>query len=262
VTNAGQKKLVFRGGQLVRKNSPTIMIHVRYTSSPGQERLFFWPAFVTRLLTPRSRKSGYGLLLGCRSPLDAGHEKKNFFSCFSSSKNRENIVWRSCPASQSIGRGRISREGALDHRESRERRDKIFAAKTVKRQNFQKKKGSGKQFSVGNFHFFGRGKTNFFRDLQKWLASDHPGAYTSMPHPCFGAKDVCYIQKKVAKKKAFLGQASLYRQYGYTGGAGNNTHNTLNTLSGGPCIMCNTVFFVFVLYLVSCIVQPCCQIIT
>jgi hypothetical protein len=44
----------------------------------------------------------------------------------------------------------------------RERRDKIFAAKTVKRQNFQKKIGSGKQFSVGNFHFFGRGKTNFF----------------------------------------------------------------------------------------------------
>ena len=37
------------------------------------------------------------------------------------------------PRSQSIGRGRISREGALDHRESRERRDKIFAAKTVKR---------------------------------------------------------------------------------------------------------------------------------
>ena len=58
-------------------------------------------------------------------------------------------------------RGRISREGALDHRESRERRDKIFAAKTVKRQNFQKEIGSGKQFSVGNFHFFGRGKTNF-----------------------------------------------------------------------------------------------------
>ena len=32
--------------------------------------------------------------------------------------------------SQSIERGRISREGALDHRESRERRDKFFAAKT------------------------------------------------------------------------------------------------------------------------------------
>ena len=34
------------------------------------------------------------------------------------------------PRSQSIGRGRLSREGALDHRESRERRNKIFAAQT------------------------------------------------------------------------------------------------------------------------------------
>ena len=35
--------------------------------------------------------------------------------------------------------------------------------------------------------------------LQNWLASVHPGAYTSRPHPSFGAKDVCYIEKKVAK---------------------------------------------------------------
>ena len=41
-------------------------------------------------------------------------------------------------------------------------RDKIFAAKTVKRQNFQKKIGSGKQFSVGNFHFLAAGKLTFF----------------------------------------------------------------------------------------------------
>ena len=63
-------------------------------------------------------------------------------------------------------------------------------------------------FSVGNFHFFGRRKTNFFWGgirflLQNWLGttvgSDHPGAYTSMLHPFFGAKDVCYIEKKVAK---------------------------------------------------------------
>ena len=32
-----------------------------------ENMFFFWPTFVTRLLTPRSRKSGYGLLLGCRS---------------------------------------------------------------------------------------------------------------------------------------------------------------------------------------------------
>ena len=33
-----------------------------------------------------------------------------------------------------------------------------------------------------------------------------------MPQPFFGAKgkDVCYIEKKVAKKKAVLGEASLY----------------------------------------------------
>ena len=43
---------------------------------------FFWPAFDTRILTPWSRKPGYGLLLGCRSPLDAGHEKKLFFMLF------------------------------------------------------------------------------------------------------------------------------------------------------------------------------------
>ena len=31
-----------------------------------------------------------------------------------------------------------------------------------------------------------------------------------MPHPFWGAKDVCYIETKVAKLKAFLGEASLY----------------------------------------------------
>jgi len=60
---------------------------------------------------------------------------------------------------------------------------------------------------MGNFHFFGRGKTNFGGvQLQNWLASDHPGAYTSMPHPFFGAKDVCYIQKRWPNKNLFLGR--------------------------------------------------------
>ena len=56
----------------------------------------------------------------------------------------------------------LSREGALDHRESRERRDKIFAEKTENAKIFKKKMDQEQQFSVGNFHFFGRGKTNFF----------------------------------------------------------------------------------------------------
>ena len=63
--------------------------------------------------------------------------------------------------SQSIGRGRISREGALDHRESQERRDKIFAAKTVNRQNFQKKLDQENIFQWGIFFFLAAGKLTF-----------------------------------------------------------------------------------------------------
>ena len=38
-----------------------------------------------------------------------------------------------------------------------------FSPQRQKTPKFSKTKfGSGKQFSVGNFHFFGRGKTNFF----------------------------------------------------------------------------------------------------
>jgi hypothetical protein len=69
----------------------------------------------------------------------------------------------SCPPSQSIGRGRISREGALDLRESREWRENNFAEKTENAKIFKKKFGSGTEvFSVGFFYFFGRGKTNFW----------------------------------------------------------------------------------------------------
>ena len=130
--------------------------------------IFFWPAFVTRLLTPRSRKSGYGLLLGCRSEWDFGPFEKTFF--WQSSNPKTGKIFTLCfgPKSQSIGRGRISREGALDHRESRERRDKIFAAQTVKRQLFENKIGSGKQSSEGYFHFFVRGKTSLFGGRYKF----------------------------------------------------------------------------------------------
>jgi len=54
-------------------------------------------------------------------------------------------------------------------------------------------------FSMGNFHFLAAETLIGVVQLQNWLASDHPGAYTSMPQPFFGAKDVCYIQKKLAK---------------------------------------------------------------
>ena len=37
--------------------------------------------------------------------------------------------------------------------------------------------------------------------LGNWLANIHSGAYTSMAHPLFGAKDVCYVEKRWPNKK-------------------------------------------------------------
>ena len=42
-------------------------------------RAFFWPTFVARILSPRSQKFGYGLLLRGRSSLDSGRENKKLF---------------------------------------------------------------------------------------------------------------------------------------------------------------------------------------
>ena len=54
------------------------------------------------------------------------HLKKLFFDEKKVlAKNREGLRRLFWSLSQSIGRGRLSREGALDVRESRERRDKI-----------------------------------------------------------------------------------------------------------------------------------------
>ena len=81
-------------------------------------------------------------------------------------KNREIFTVSSGSLSQSTGRGRISREGALDLRESRERRDKIFATKTEnakikKKWIVRKIVFSGAEFSSfwprENYFFWGGG---------------------------------------------------------------------------------------------------------
>ena len=59
-------------------------------------------------------------------------------------------------------RGRISREGALDHRESRERRDRIFAAKTETANFFLKKLDRENSFQWGIFIFLAAGKLTFW----------------------------------------------------------------------------------------------------
>ena len=80
----------------------------------------------------------------------------------------------------------------------------IFLPKRQKTPKISKRnwiRNSSFQWEI--FIFLAAGKLIFERggvSLQNWLASDHPGAYTSMPHRFFGAnKDVCYIEKKVAK---------------------------------------------------------------
>ena len=96
-----------------------------------------------------------GFFWGCRSGLDFGPVEKPFFLQSSNPKNAGKI-FTLCfgPRSQSIGRGRISREGALDHRESRERRDKIFAAQTENAKIFKKKNWIRKTVFSGEFSFF------------------------------------------------------------------------------------------------------------
>ena len=79
--------------------------------------------------------------------------KKLFFDDVRIPKNREIFTVFFGPASQSIGRGRISREGALDVRESRERRDKIFAEKTENATKILEHKTETAVFS-GKFPFF------------------------------------------------------------------------------------------------------------
>ena len=75
-------------GELFFRNSPNPNLFTTLSHTPHNDlqagrpmnSISFWPAFVTRLLTPRSRKFGYGLLLGCRSGLDAGPFQNAFFA--------------------------------------------------------------------------------------------------------------------------------------------------------------------------------------
>ena len=85
---------------------------------------------------------------------------------------------------QPIGRGRISRKGDLNVRESRERRDKIFAGKQITPfwPEMLQKIRSKIAVSIFNrvlyrnpIHFFGRGNTNFWGGgITSKLASQCP----------------------------------------------------------------------------------------
>ena len=98
----------------------------------------FFASICHAITTRRSRKSGYGPLVGCRSGLDRG-PFENFFLTKFEPKNRENLhclFWSGIAIDRAWSN---SREGALDVRESREQRDKIvpvFSPEKQERRNF------------------------------------------------------------------------------------------------------------------------------
>ena len=90
--------------------------------------------------------------------------KKNFFLTISTPQNRESLhclFWPGIAIDRAWSNYElIGREPLIFARV--ENGVTKFSPKRQKTPKFSKKIGSGKQFSVGNFHFFGRGKTNFF----------------------------------------------------------------------------------------------------
>ena len=134
---------------------------IRIQVGRPENSIFFGPAVVTRLLTPRSQKSGYGLLLGCRSPLDGGHEKKTFFHAFPPQKTVK---------SSSDGRAHLRNRSGVVELVGREpwiiaRVENGVTKFSPQRQKTPKLKklGSGKHFSVrGSFIFLAAGKLTFF----------------------------------------------------------------------------------------------------
>ena len=112
------------------------------TSSPPREKHFFFQHLSREKSTPghenRATWASFGVWITTRCRA----RKKTFLRRCSKkelAENRKKIIWRSRPASQSIRRGQISREGALDVRASRERRDKIvpkFYPEKQEKRNF------------------------------------------------------------------------------------------------------------------------------
>ena len=62
-------------------------------------------------------------------------------------------------------------------------------------------------FQWGIFIFLAAGKLTFWGGgiTSNWLASDHPGAYTSMPHPFLAQKTFVILRKRWPNKKLSWG---------------------------------------------------------
>ena len=168
------------------------------------KKAFFLPAFVARILTPRSRKSDHGLLLGCRSELDEEWFKRTFIWRFWTQKPGKSLPPVLVPYRNRSGVVELvgTREGALDVRESQERWTtwQNFADKNAKILD-QKQ-----QFCNGEFSFFWprkkAGKTNFGGGgVTSKLASQWPsrGIYKHAPPGFWRKRCLLYWEKNAAK---------------------------------------------------------------
>ena len=163
-------------------------------------------------MTLRSRKSGYGLLLRCvdqrtRSGIyliflfgDARTSNQKW-----SQTRKVSTVWSGILSQFAIDRAWSNLSGriACCSRKSRrwERCDKDSAGKEIT--PFWPEIFQILEQKTFPLNFLAAEELTFLRgggyNSKNWLAIIHLWVYTSMPHPYFGAKDVCYIEEKVGQ---------------------------------------------------------------
>ena len=108
----------------------------------------------------------YGLLLGCQSGLDGGH---NFFLFPPQKTLKSSSDGRAHHRNRSGVVGLVGREPLIIARV--ENGVTKFSPQRQKTPNFSKKNWVMLQCQWGNFHFFGRGKTNFGGGITSKFAS-------------------------------------------------------------------------------------------
>ena len=134
------------------------------TSSPRQEQKTILASIFHAITDPPVTKIRLWASLGCKSPLDGEPFKKTylFFDDFEpnkSGKSSTSVLVPYCNRSGVVEL--VGREPLIFARV--ENSVTNFSPKRQKTPKFSKTILDQKQqFSVGNFHFFGRGKTTFF----------------------------------------------------------------------------------------------------
>ena len=100
----GHKKAFLEAASLYKNHYKKCIQACRLPRQQEKLFIFLWPAFVARILTPWSRKSGYGLV---DQDSIAGAKNNLFFWRCWNKKNRKIIIWRPRPLSQTRNRSGV-----------------------------------------------------------------------------------------------------------------------------------------------------------